>query len=394
VWTGGEDKLSFECSTLEAEWFSTPKTSFSLLPLNMPQPIIYVAITNHGFGHATRTASVVAEIQRLCPDVLVALVTTAPRWLLESYIEADFIHRPSALDIGVIQSDSLAMDKPATLEKLKRIRAQERVLIAGEANFIRQNRVGLVLADIPPITTAIAHAADVPCWMMSNFGWDFIYRPWGGEFSEIADWIADRFSQCDRLFRLPFHEPMSAFPTITDIGLTGGTPRHPIEELRQKFNLTTPIERTALLTFGGLGLDQIPYHNLQQFSDWQFITLDGNAPDLPNLLKLTDRQYRPVDFMPLCGRVVSKPGFSTFAEACRLDVPIISVTRQEFAESRVLLQGIQDHAYHQIVEPDEFFQGTWEFLQMPLQPPKTSQPVAKNGNEAIAQAVIEYLHSS
>lgn len=357
----------------------------------MLRPILYVAITNHGFGHATRTASVVAEIKRRCPEVLIALVTTAPRWLLESYIQGDFIHRPIALDIGIIQSDSLTMDKPATLEKLKKIRAQAQMIVAGEANYIRQNRMSLVLADIPPLATAIAHAADVPCWMISNFGWDFIYRAWGGEFVEMADWIAEKFSQCDRLFRLPFHEPMSAFPNITDVGLTGGSPRLSVADLRTKFNLTAPVEQTALLTFGGLGLDQIPYQNLQHFPDWQFITFDRQAPNLPNLIKNTDSQFRPVDFMPLCGRVVSKPGYSTFAEACRMDVPIISITRDDFAESPVLLAGIQDHAYHQILKPAEFFQSEWQFLEKPLHSPRTAKTVRKDGNEAIAHAVSEYL---
>ncbi|MBD2066893.1 glycosyl transferase [Leptolyngbya sp. FACHB-671] len=357
----------------------------------MPEPILYVAITNHGFGHATRTAAVVSEIKRLCPEMVIALVTTAPRWLLDSYIQSDFIHRPRGFDVGVLQSDSITMDKPATLEKLKQIRAQANSLIASEVTFIKQNRVGLVLADIPPLATAIAHAAHVPCWMISNFGWDFIYRAWGGEFVEMADWIVERFGECDRLFRLPFHEPMSAFPHITDVGLTGGSPRYAIEELRTKFNLTKPPEQTTLLTFGGLGLDQIPYQNLENFADWQFITFDRQAPDLPNLLKITDRHYRPVDFMPLCGRVVSKPGYSTFAEACRLGVPIVSVTREDFAESPILLEGIQDYAHHRILQPAEFF-GDWQFLREPMQPPRQSQPLAVDGNEAIAQSVKDYFY--
>ena len=102
--------------------------------------------------------------------------------------------------------------------------------------------------------------------MISNFGWDFIYRPWGGEFVEMADWIAERFNECDRLFRLPFHESMSAFPNITDVGLTGGFPYFSVAEMREKFKITAPIEKTILLTFGGLGLAEIPYLNTQKLS--------------------------------------------------------------------------------------------------------------------------------
>lgn len=359
----------------------------------MAQPALYVAITNHGFGHATRMASVVAEIQRLCPEVFIVMATTSPRWLLDSYLRTRFVHRHAVLDIGVIQSDSLAMDRQATLEKLHLLRAQEAELVAGEVNFIRQNRIGMVLADIPPIATSIAQAAGIPCWMISNFGWDFIYRPWGDEFVEMADWIAERFGHCERLFRLPFHEPMSAFPVITDVGLTGGSPYFPLEDLCSKFNLTKPPERTVMMTFGGLGLDEIPYHNLARFADWQFITFDRNAPDLPNLLRIQDHQYRPVDFMPLCGRVMSKPGFSTFAEACRLDLPIISVTRDGFAEAPILLEGIQNHNPHQILTPAEFFQSNWDFLHEAPHPPRLGIPAAKDGNQQIARAVVEHLYS-
>ncbi len=359
----------------------------------MSRPTLYIAITGHGFGHAVRACSVAAAIQKLCPEILLILVTTAPRWLLESYIQGSFIHRPRAFDVGVIQSDSLSMDKEATLEKVQQIRSAERSIIAGEVNFIRTNRVGLILADIPPLATKIAASAEIPCWMMSNFGWDFIYRDWGGEFVEIADWISECYRACDRLFRLPFHEPMSAFPNITDVGLTGGTPSYSIEQLRENFALTTPTDKTVLLTFGGLGLQQIPYDALSQFPDWQFITFDNLAPDLPNLLKVAGHEYRPVDFMPLCGRVVSKPGYSTFAEATRLSIPIVSLTREDFAEAPVLLEGIQNYAYHQILTPGEFFEGNWEFLNSSPQPPRQSQRVAIDGAEAIAQTIVSYFQA-
>ncbi|WP_414566374.1 MULTISPECIES: glycosyl transferase [unclassified Anabaena] len=357
----------------------------------MERPILYVAITNHGFGHATRTASVVATIQKLCPEVLIIMATTAPRWLLECYIEGDFIHRPRAFDLGVVQSDSLTMDKVATRKKLLEIQKQQNSLIASEVNFLCQNRVNLILADIPFLAPLFGKAANIPCWMMSNFGWDLIYRDWGGEFIAIADWISECYSQCSRLFRLPFHESMDGFSNITDVGLTGGNPRYSAADLRATWGITAPQEKTILLTFGGLGLQQIPYKNLQHLPHWQFIVFDKSAPDLPNLVKVSDRQYRPVDFMPICGRVVSKPGYGTFSEAAKLDIPLVTIPRDDFAEAAFLLQGIINHHQHQIITPTEFFQGSWNFLHQAPQAPKLSQPLAKDGNEAIAQAVVEYL---
>jgi len=358
------------------------------------RPILYLAITNHGFGHATRAASVAAEIQRLCPEILLVLVTTAPRWLLEGYISGDFILRPRAYDIGVIQTDSITMDKVATLKKLQELKARQASIVASEVNFIKQNRVGLILADLPPMAAAIAKAANIPCYMMSNFGWDFIYQAWQDElpeFGEMVEWIRGCFSQCDRLFRLPLHEPMTAFPHITDVGFTGGTPRYSPEQLKRDLNLTAPKERTVLLTFGGLGLEQIPYQNLKHFADWQFITFDRNAPNLPNLVKLSSPEYRPVDVMPLCYCMISKPGYSTFSEACRQNLPIISITRDDFAEAPVLLRATQNYVPHRILQPAEFFTGTWKFLHEPLQPPLQAHEITTDGNHEIAQAILNFF---
>ncbi|MBP0020636.1 MAG: glycosyl transferase [Cyanobacteria bacterium SBLK] len=357
-------------------------------------PSLYFAITNHGFGHATRAASVAGMVKKLNPDILLFLVTTAPRWLLESYIDGDFIHRPRALDVGVIQSDSLNMDKEATLAKLEEIRTAQKRIIAGEVNFIQTNRIDLILGDIPPLAAPIAKAAGIPCWMTSNFGWDFIYRDWGEKFAGVTTWIEDCFSQCDRLFRLPLHESMSAFPQITDVGLTGGVPRYSAAEMREEFKLVQPQERRILLTFGGLGLEKIPYEQVKAFPDWEFITFDREAPDFPNFIKIRDRRYRPVDFMPFCDRIVSKPGFSTFSEALRLNVPIASITRAGFAEAALLVEGLKNYGRHQIIPPESFFAGDWDFLSRSPEPPRETTSLAKDGTETIAKAIVDYLQNS
>ena len=357
----------------------------------MSQFSIYIAITSHGFGHAVRAATVVEKLQQLRPDIALNIVTVAPEWLLKSYVKGEFVYRQRVFDVGVIQSDSLTMDRSATLNKMQDIISRQEHIVAEEAQYIKDNNIGLILADIPALAAPIARAASIPCWMMSNFGWDFIYRDWGEEFKDIVTWIENYYDQSDRLFRLPLAEPMSAFPNITDVGLTGSKPQYSNDELRQKFNLTAPVDKTVLLTFGGLGLQSIPYKNLQQFTDWQFITFDRNAPNLSNLLKIADRTLRPLDFMPICGRVFSKPGYSTFSEAMCCDTPIVSLTRDGFAEAQVLLNGVQDYSQHQIVSTEDFFTGDWNFLHQPLSNPRKSKPLAKDGATTIAQEISNYL---
>jgi predicted glycosyltransferase len=357
----------------------------------MSPPTIYIAITDHGFGHAARTASIAGYLQKLLPSVKLIIVTTAPKWLLECYIDGDFIYRQRGFDVGVVQADSLKMDLAATLAKWDNIIAQKDEIIAAEVAFCREHQVGLVFADAPQFATLIAKQLGVPCWMSSNFGWDFIYRDWGDKFSSIVNLIGDCYSQCDRLFRTPLHESMDRFPVIEDVGLTGGDPKYSLVELKVKFKLIQPKQRTILLTFGGLSLDAIPYYNVSQFPDYQFITLDQHAPELSNLVKVLDKAFRPVDFMPLCDRVVSKPGYSTYAEALKLQIPIVSLTRSGFAEAEIILNGMQDYGDHQVINPDQFFNPNWEFLRQPLQPARVDHKLKIDGNQSIASSIVQYF---
>jgi hypothetical protein len=361
-------------------------------------PTLYVSITNHGFGHAARTSAVAGMVQELLPTVKLIIATTAPRWLVASYISGDFVYRPYGHDVGVIQADSLQMDLPATLTAWQQILDRQTEIINTEAAYLRSAGVDLVFADIPPLAPLIAHQAEVPCWAATNFGWDFIYRDWGAEFADLTGWIGDCYGKCDRMFHLPLSESLERFPVQEPAGLTGGTPRFSKIELQQDLGLNKSCERTILMVFGGLGLQAIPYHNMQLFPNYQFLTFDRDAPQLPNLLQIpdpsnasVDRRYRPVDIFPACDLVVSKPGYTTYAEAMIADLPVATIPRSGFAESAIIQAGLQEYSQHQMIESTDFFTGTWDFLNQPVQRPSSGQSLPKDGTAKIARSIVDFL---
>jgi hypothetical protein len=73
-------------------------------------------------------------------------------------------------------------------------------------------------------------------------------------------------------------------------------------------------------------------------------------------------------------------------------LPIISLIREGFAEAPIILESLQNHMPHQIITPEQFFQGDWDFLHQPMHPPRTNVKLAKDGNEAIAQAVVAFFN--
>jgi hypothetical protein len=360
-------------------------------------PTLYISITNHGFGHAARTAAIAGLVQDLLPEVQLIIATTAPRWLIASYVSGNFIYRDCGHDVGVIQADSLQMNLSATLQEWQKIFERREEIVSSEAAFLQKMGVDLVLADIPPLAMPIAKRAGVPAWAASNFGWDFIYQDWSKEFADITRWIGDCYGQCDRMFHLPLSESLERFPVREPAGLTGGKPRYKAADVRQDLGLEQ-AERTVLMVFGGLGLQAIPYENIRLFPDWQFLTFDRSAPQLPNLRCILDpsddgatKSYRPVDIFPICDLVVSKPGYTTYAEAMIADLPVATISRSGFAESAIIQAGLQDYSHHQIIEPADFFTGSWGFLRQPVLPPRSGQGLPKDGTEQIAQAIVDFL---
>jgi hypothetical protein len=361
------------------------------------RPTLYVSITNHGFGHAARTAAIAGVVQELLPEVQLIIATTAPRWLIASYVTGDFFYHACAHDVGVIQADSLQMNLPATLQKWQRIFDRQEEIVSSEAAFLQKMGVNLVLADIPPLAMSIAHRAGVPAWAAINFGWDFIYQDWGKEFADITQWIRACYGQCDRMFHLPLSESLDRFPVREPAGLTGGKSRYEAADVRQDLGLEQ-AEQTILMVFGGLGLQAIPYENVKLFPNWQFLTFDRSAPQLPNLRCIPDpanddatRRYRPVDIFPICDLVVSKPGYTTYAEAMIAELPVATILRSGFAESAIIQAGLQDYSHHQVIDSADFFTGSWDFLRQQVLPPRNSQSLPKDGTEQIAQAIVDFL---
>ena len=96
--------------------------------------------------------------------------------------------------------------------------------------------------------------------------------------------------------------------------------------------------------------------------------------------------------MPLCSVVITKPGYSTFAEALSQDCGLVVVERSGFAEAEVLQKGLQQHGFHRLLTRRAFEQGQW-LLDQPLAPPQ-GLPLPTDGAAAASEWVFAALSQS
>jgi len=365
--------------------------------------LIVACISAHGFGHGSRTAAVLAALHARRPDWRLVLSTALPPSFLQLAMGAvPFEHRPCPWDVGVIQADALGSDPAATLADLEQLEARLPAQIEAEATWLQAQRRHpdepiLVLGDVPPAAARLAARLGAPLLWLASFGWEAIYGPMGPAFTPWADAALAAYRQGQLLIHCPLAMPIDWGISEVQVGLTASAPRIDASALeRLAIELKLPRagpaaataagvarDRCVLISFGGMGLD-LAAAPLQHWPDHVFIGPDpalarhANGRVLPPGL-------RPLDLMPLCGRLITKPGYSSFCEALSQDVGIHLVERDGFAEAAVLQRDLQNHGHHRLLSREAFAAGLWQ-LDQPLLPPRIG-PLPVGGSDQAAAAI-------
>jgi len=312
--------------------------------------LLYACISAHGFGHGARTCAIVRYLARDHPQVRVVLSSSLPPWFLDGHPQGiPHQRRRVRWDVRAIQRDALTIDQEATGCALQTLEQDLPALIRREATWLaRQEGPFLIYGDNPWVAVLLAEQLGCSVWMGGNFGWDDIYRPWGGWFAERAKAYGAAYRRAHGLLRMPMGLAMDwGLPEISlGLVLPPAQPAAVPVQQRRSLGLRTTRERTLLCCFGGLGL---PVANpAPQVCSGQWTVLDfGNSLPRCAAIKSLQSPWQPQQLMPLCGLVLTKPGFSTICEAMGHGCGLILVERHGFAEASALCRGARNHGFHQ-----------------------------------------------
>jgi len=328
-----------------------------------------------------------SALHRMEPSWRIVLSTPLPaRFLDLAFEEIPFEHRPLRWDVGVIQADALGADPEATLAALEVLEdLLPRQIEEERAWLSEQPEPVVVFADVPPDAARLARALAAPLIWMGNFGWDAIYRPMGGAFSALAERALGLYRQGTALIRCPLAMEMDWGLPSHDIGLTAGRPRLESAAVRDRLDLRAVPERTVLMGFGGLGLQLDPVL-FARWPDHHFLVSDPGLHCEAQNVSVLPPDLRPLEVMPLCTRVITKPGYSTFCEAMALGLGIHLVHREGFAEAQVLEDALQRHAPHRLLSRAQLERGEWQ-LDQPLIPASGSG-LSPDGADQAARLLI------
>lgn len=351
--------------------------------------LIYACLSSHGYGHGSRSAAVLGELAALRPDWRLVLSTgLAESFLKLAFGPVPFERRPCLWDVGMVQANALTVDPPATLAALERLETALPEQVRVEAAWLAaQGQPVAVLADVPPAAALLAGRLGAPLIWLASFGWDAIYAPMGGAFAERALQYRELYGRGDLLLHCPLSLPMPWGITSLRIGVTSSRPRLNPAELARRLELPQDRQRCVLVSFGGLGLTLDP-SLLARWPEHVFVGPDPALAEAPNG-RVLPPDTRPLDLMPLAGRLITKAGYSSFCEAFSQGVGIHLVDRQGFAEAPVLREALQDHGQHRLLDEAQWRSGDWE-LEEPLCAPRIG-PLPLDGAAVAAASLVRLL---
>src|SRR4029450_12785388 len=125
-------------------------------------PAIVFYISGHGFGHASRSIEVINALVDRNPGVEVIVRSSIAPWLVTLTARPSVRLESVECDTGVVQIDSLHLDERESIRRAREFMATLPSRVATESERLTIPNASLVVADLPPLGIAAAHAARVP----------------------------------------------------------------------------------------------------------------------------------------------------------------------------------------------------------------------------------------
>ncbi|GAB4854102.1 D-arabinose 1-dehydrogenase (NAD(P)(+)) [Ancistrocladus abbreviatus] len=296
-------------------------------------------VTGHGFGHATRVVEVARHLILAGHDVHV--VSAAPDFVYTTEIQCPRLHiRKVLLDCGAVQADALTVDRLASLEKYHETAVVPRdSILKTEVEWLNSIKADLVVSDVVPVACRAAADAGIRSVCVTNFSWDFIYAEYvmaAGHHRRSIVWqIAEDYSHCEFLIRLPGYCPMPAFRDVIDVPLVVRRLHKSKKEVRKDLGFAEDV-KLLVLNFGG---QPGGWKFKEEFlpAGWKCLFCGASEKDElpPNFIRLAKDAYTP-DIIAASDCMLGKIGYGTASEALAYKLPFVFVRRDYFNEEPFL----------------------------------------------------------
>ncbi len=363
-----------------------------VVPVMHAPPSIVYYITAHGYGHGVRSCDIIRALRRMAPGTVIRVVSDLPVDFLRSRLDLPMeSYRAGSFDVGMVQVDSIRVDVAATLDRVEQVLRRRDALIGQEQAFLRSVRASLVVCDIPSLPLEAAAREGISAIAVGNFAWDWIYEEFvdaDPRWARVVEAFRAGYRQAGLLLRLPFAEPMAAFPRQQDIPLVARCGVNRRDEIAAAYHLDAS-KTWVLLSFTTLDWDARALAEVEALRDHVFLTVLPLAWDGLNFCAVNRHSFSFSDVMASCDLVVSKPGYGILSECVVNDKPLVYAERENFREYPVLEAALKRHLRHQHIPAADLYRGELgPYLARAQKAPPAREPLKNGGDDVAAREML------
>ncbi|MFH1674228.1 MAG: hypothetical protein ABIF87_12485 [Pseudomonadota bacterium] len=344
-------------------------------------------ITQHGYGHAVRSAQVINALQR---HIEVLIISGVEKDFFKRSITRDYAYREKAFDVGCVQTSSLTVDIKKTLEAYSATHRNNEEEIRDETNFLETNGIDLVITDSAAFPLVLADNAVIPGILLASFTWVEIYRPYVEQHPDF-EWVIYTMSQeYDKAaihLRPPLSLDINYGKRLIEIPLIAPQGKNIRTDLYSSIGIS-PSKHLAILYLGSYGLE-VSVDSLAQYRDWHFVTFEPPAFEYPNYTVLDREAWSYEDVIASSDAVIAKLGYGILSTCMAAGIPVLYPGRKNFVEHAALDRAAKEWGGGISIPNEEFYalnlgEGLAEAIK---EKPKT---MPSNGAET-ASRIIETL---
>ncbi|MEI8015454.1 MAG: hypothetical protein WCH20_11545 [Nitrospira sp.] len=359
-------------------------------------PLIWCAISGHGYGHAAQVVPVLNALGTLVPGLTVVLRTTVPASFFRDRLTIQWKHSLEQQDVGCIQDGPLKIDIDATWAAHQHFHETWEARLSKEVAAMQAASPSLVIADTPYLAIEAGSRAQIPTVALANFTWDLVLKEYchasSHSHQQLIEYIRSCYAKVDMALRITPAPSIDAFSSMNDIGPIADPASPERNRLASALALASD-ERIVLVGFGGIPLTSLPLKQMDQLRPYRFL-IDGPTPS--GYSRIHSTKALPFSFKTLLASVdviMTKPGYGTVVEAVALQQPIVYVRRFNFADEPPLVGYLHHYGRSAELSIDDFTQGRWEpALQQASTASASLSPPPPTGAAEAAEAIVREWH--
>jgi len=326
-------------------------------------PVIWCAISGHGYGHAAQTVPVLNELGRRISDLSVILRTMVPDSFFSPRLHIPWIRYPVDQGGGCVQRGPLSIDIPSTWFTYRVFHENWGERVKREVGAILSCSPDLILSNISYLALEAGGMANIPSLALASLTWDEVMakyaEPGNDLHKSLLTQICQAYGWGKLVIRLTPGLGMSVFQKRVDVGPIGQPPLAPNQVLREKIagKIGRPL---VLVALGGVPLEDLPLASMHTMTDYQFLVDAPVSDPTGHIRSLGEVPATFDEIFAVSDVVLSKPGYATIIEAVASRKPVVYVRRYDFADEEAIVEYMHRYGRGCEMKKEDFISGNWQ----------------------------------